>query len=95
MCPIEDEIESSEVPNSEVTTSSNPEDTDDVMSPEGWKPEPDDDNPVITVTFDEPESVMDVTAETKNVKKFVIKVTDGDDVVFEEPVEVKYSLKFV
>ena len=71
-----------------VTTSSNPTEADQVLEPEGWTPAPDDDTPTVVLTWDEPESIMDVIVVTEEVDTVRIIVYNDDEVVFDEPIKV-------
>ncbi|VDI42578.1 Hypothetical predicted protein [Mytilus galloprovincialis] len=72
-----------------VTTSSNPTEADQVLEPEGWTPAPDDDTPTVVLTWDEPESIMDVIVVTEEVDTVRIIVYNDDEVVFDEPIKVQ------
>ena len=86
VCPVNTVSEPLDVEN--VITSSNPTEADQVLEPEGWTPAPDDDTPTVVLTWDEPESIMDVIVVTEEVDTVRIIVYNDDEVVFDKPFKV-------
>ena len=76
----------------EPVSSTNPGDAPNAMTPDGWTPTEDDDEPTVGVSLPEQLPIMEVTGDTTNVDEVTIVVTDNDEPVFETPVEVNFIL---
>ncbi|XP_052090843.1 uncharacterized protein LOC127727766 [Mytilus californianus] len=92
-CPVNTISDTLDV--EEVITSSNPNEADQVLEPEGWTPATDDTTPSIVLSWKEPDSIMDVIVETEKVDTIQIIVLNDDDVVFDEPFKVQPDDKTV
>ena len=73
-------LEPAAIPEMEVIGSSNPENADDALTPQGWKPNPPDSNPSVVLEFPDEYPIVEITFDTEDV-------TDVEVVVRKEPNE--------
>ena len=83
-----------DVPEMETTASSNPQDSDDVLTPEGWSPRRSDPNPVVTLDFPEEYPLVRVNFDTEDTEEVEVVVYDdnGDELDRQKPEVIKSCL---
>ena len=83
-------LEPEEIPEMEIYSSTNPEDANNVLTPEGWKPKPSDDNPYVLLDFPEEYPLVEVTFDTENTEEVeLVVLNDNDDELDRQTPEVR------
>lgn len=85
VCEKEDTADVSDIPKSELVSSSNPEDTPNAMTSVGWQPNDRDNNTFFGFVLPETVLFMDLIFDSKNVDEVRIVITTVDkNVVLDE-----------
>lgn len=76
----------------EPISSSNVNGAADVMTPDGWKPSNRDNQPFVGISLPDTYPIMDVVFDTENVESVRIRVTNGNEEILDEPIDVSSSM---